>query len=190
MPLRWNPRLDPKESISAGPLGKLFQAPFRALTFHYTGFPVCPWAWQSPKISPTNPATEVHQMLLRPHVVTWGWWEHSPLPPGNWLIFHRAEDCAYKESGGILVEWRADFGWLTNFDLEVICLALDYLMLPLPVLIILLLFLIHVSPGERSVNMWGCCFQQIHSGIHAKPGFAWKPVWHQQQEKEIGFHFL
>lgn len=181
MPLRWNPRLDPKESIRAGPLGKLFQAPFSALTFHHTGFPVCPTSLT---------VTKAHQMLRRPHVVTRGWWEHSPLPTGNRLIFHRADGWPCRESGGILVEWHADFGWLTNFDLEVICLVLDYLMLPLPVLIILLLFLIHVLPGERTVNMWGCCFQQIHSGIHAKPGFAWKPVWHQQQEKEIGLHFL
>lgn len=80
--------------------------------------------------------------------------------------------------GWLVLSWRT-FVWLSI----IWCLSsLSYSSL--------LLFLIHVSPGEISVNMWGCCFQQIHSVINAKPGFAWKPVWNQQQEKEIGLQFL
>lgn len=41
-----------------------------------------------------------------------------------------------QKRGGVSAEWRGDFGWLTVFDLEVICLALNYLVLILTVLII------------------------------------------------------
>lgn len=39
-------------------------------------------------------------------------------------------------SGGTPVEWHGDFGWLTGFDLEDICLAFNYLVLIFPVLLI------------------------------------------------------
>lgn len=45
-----------------------------------------------------------------------------------------------QQKGGISVKWRGDFSWLTVSDLEVICLALNYLLLTLPVLIIPLSF--------------------------------------------------
>lgn len=99
-----------------------------------------PWAWQSPKISLTTPVIDVHQMLLRAHVVTWGWWKYLPSPPGSWLIVHSTDPLPVQQKGGISVKWRGDFSWLTVSDLEVICLALNYLLLTLPVLIIPLSF--------------------------------------------------
>lgn len=79
-----------------------------------------PWAWQSPKISLTTPVTDVHQMLFRANVVTWGWWKYLPSPPGSWLLVHSTDHSPCTEKGRNFSEVMGDFGWLTISDLEVI----------------------------------------------------------------------
>lgn len=186
------PWRSPKEAISSQPLLRLFSGPFQGSDILLHRLSPCLVSLTAPPPQYPDKATSrtnLHQMLLRPHILTCGWWKSPPSHNGNWwpLVLM---PLPVRKNGAISVEWCNDFSWSTGFELEVTGLVWGYLVFTLPVLIILFLFLIHVSPGERSVNMRGCCFQQIHSVVNAKPGFASKPVWQWQQEQEIGLQFL
>lgn len=138
MPLKWNPGLDPKESISGRPAVKLFPGPHQCshIPLHRLPSSCDPWAWQYLQIPLTTSVTDAHQMPLRPCVLTQGWQKkytitHWELTDWSFTVLMTLP--VWKSE--VSVQWRGDYGWLTGSDLEVICLAWDYLMLTPPDLI-------------------------------------------------------
>lgn len=125
------PALTLENPSAAGLCWSYFQGP-PVLSHSASRLPPCwaPGAWQAPQISLTTSRTDAHQMLSSPHILTWGW-INPPLPNGNWqsLVLWLFPQGKRREE-----QW-SDFGWLTDFELEVICLALDYLVFTIPVLI-------------------------------------------------------
>ena len=132
MPLIWNPSLDPRASISGRSLVKLFSGPWSALTFHLQTSPVLGsrslrgppnipddlTGWCSP--GALQPSRSHMGMMEKPTFTHWDWrslvlWL---LPQGK----RREEQCS-------------DFSRLADFELEVICPALDYMVFTIPALI-------------------------------------------------------
>lgn len=71
-----------------------------------------------------------------------------------------------------MVEQYGDFGQLTGFDMEVICLASDYLLLTPSVLSTPISFSNPCVTGRKKCKHVRLRFSANSSGIHAKPGIA------------------